>query len=135
MFPISCYITCFLIAPEFEWNFDSPAPTTISDKNEDFNTMGVATARRQARERTLNDRQSSPPERRSASVGGPNAYRRSRYDAKPASAMSYLQLLSSSTITYQEIYGGARFFRARPIYYIPNGSRAAVRLTSNSRNV
>ena len=124
-----------MIAPEFEWNFDSPAPATISEKNDDFNTIGVATARRQARERTINDRQSSPPERRSASVGGPNAYRRSRYDTKPASAMSYLQLLSSSTITYQEIYGGARFFRARPIYYIPNGSRAAVRLTSNSRNV
>ena len=83
--------------------------------------MGVATARREARERSSHGESYSPPERRAASVGGP---RRSRRDTKPASAMSYLQLLSSSTITYQEIYGGSRFYRARAINYIPTYSRA-----------
>ena len=89
--------------------------------------MGVATARREARERSSHEERYSPPERRAASVGGPSVYRRSRRDTKPASAMSYLQLLSSSTITYQEIYGGSRFYRARAINYIPTYSRATIR--------
>ena len=90
-----------------------------SDRKEEFNTIGVATARRQARDRSY-EKQSPPPKRRSASVGV-------RREARPASSMSYLQLLSSATITYQEIYGGARLYRARPVYYVSNNYRSAIR--------
>ena len=89
--------------------------------------MGVSTARREARERSSHGKDYSPPERRAASVGGPSLFQRSHRETKPASAMSYLQLLSSSTITYQEIYGGSRFYRARALHYIPTYSRATIR--------
>jgi hypothetical protein len=108
---------------EFEWNFESPAQSVNTERKEEFNTLAVASARREARERPSYEKAYSPPERRSASLGGPSVYRRSRRETKAASAMSYLQLLSSSTITYQEIYGGARFYRARAIHYMPSYSR------------
>ena len=77
----------------------------------------------------------SSSERRATSVGGTGTYRRSRRDTKPASAMSYLQLLSSSVITYQEIYGGARFYRARAIHYLPSYSGAPLRPYCMSRAI
>ena len=68
-------------------------------------------------------------------MGGAGTYRRSRRDTKPASAMSYLQLLSSSVITYQEIYGGARFYRSRAIHYLPSYSGAPLRPYCMSRAI
>ena len=105
----------YISASDFEWNFDTPAKSNNTERKEEFNTLAVSTARREARDRSSHGENYSPPDRRAASLEGPSMYRRSRRDTKPASAMSYLQLLSSSTITYQEIYGGSRFYRARAI--------------------
>ena len=97
--------------------------------------MTVATSRREARRDFSLDKE-SPSERRATSAGrAEGAYRRSRRDTKPASAMSYLQLLSSSVITYQEIYGGARFYRARAIHYLPSYTTVPTRPYCLSRSI
>ena len=110
-------------SPDFEWNFDPPPSVNSHDRKEEFNTIEVAAARRKARERP-NEKQSSSSELRSASVGG---FRHIPRETRSASSMSYLQLLSSATITYQEIYGGSRLYRARPVYYVSNNYRAAIK--------
>jgi len=120
---------------DFEWNFDSPAPPSSAERKEEFNTMTVATSRREARRDFSLDKE-SPSERRATSTGrAEGAYRRSRRDTKPASAMSYLQLLSSPVITYQEIYGGARFYRARAIHYLPSYTTVPTRPYCLSRSI
>merc|ERR1719412_666402 len=49
---------------DFEWNFDSPTKTNNTKRKEEFDTLGVATARREARERSSHGESYSPPERR-----------------------------------------------------------------------
>ena len=116
------------MAGDFEWNFDSSGSRDSDDRKPEFNTIGVANARHRAERRSPPETKTSYPERRSASVGGPGGFRKQSSQRRGASALSYQQLLSSATITYQEIYGGSRMYRNyRPIYYIPNKFDAAIR--------
>ena len=120
---LSSYSYHLILATDVEWDFGTNETKSEGAKKADFNTVGVANARRQCQERD------APAEkkisRRSASVGGASVLHCP--SGNSAAKMSYQQLLSSATITYQEIYGGSRMYRSRPTYYVAANYQSALK--------